>query len=214
MHSTHSFGALKSDDACAAAYADVRTGAPREVCPNCNRPEDWSADGNKILLGLAREIAEFDLSARKRTTLINGRDVNSPRYSPDGRWVSFHERTSPDTRQLWTAPLDGGVLPVPPERWIAISDNTTVDREVRWSADGSWLYFESNRDGFHCIWAQRLDPSSKRPAGTAVPIHHFHSVLLGLTLADSGFFGMSVGAGRMVVSLGVTTGNVWLLRRP
>ena len=32
MHSTHCFGDLKSLDAWAAAYADVRTGAPAAAC--------------------------------------------------------------------------------------------------------------------------------------------------------------------------------------
>jgi eukaryotic-like serine/threonine-protein kinase len=200
--------------------AEVRTGVPQAVCPNCSRPEDWSADGHKLLLGSALPsdgaIAEFDLEARKHTILIKDshHDIVSPRYSPDGKWVSFHERTGPDTRRLWIAPLEEAALPIPATRWTAITDNSTVDREARWSDDGSWLYFASNRDGFQCIWAQRLDPSSKRPTGPAVPVHHFHSALLGLTVADSGLFGMSVGAGRMVVALGATTGNVWLIRRP
>ena len=32
MQSTHSFGALKSLDCCAAAYAELRTGAPAAAC--------------------------------------------------------------------------------------------------------------------------------------------------------------------------------------
>src|SRR5215831_11291528 len=32
MHSTHSLGALKSLDFCAAAYAELRTGAPAAAC--------------------------------------------------------------------------------------------------------------------------------------------------------------------------------------
>jgi dipeptidyl aminopeptidase/acylaminoacyl peptidase len=173
-----------------------------------------------VLLGWSQsaesEISEFDLVAKQRTVLIKAppRDVASPRYSPDGKWISFMERTAPETRQIWVAPLEEGASRIPPARWIAITDNTSMDREARWSDDGSWLYFTSNRDGFQCVWAQRLDPSTKQPVGSAVPLHHFHSALLGLTLQDSGQFGLSVGAGRMVISLGAATGNIWLMRQP
>ena len=34
-----------------------------------------------------------------------------------------------------------------------------------WSPDGNLLYFLSERDGFRCIWGQKLDPASKRPLG-------------------------------------------------
>ena len=200
--------------------AEIRTGVAQTVCPDCFRPEGWSPDGRKLLLGWPLsnqgEISEFDLAGRQRTVLVKfaRRDVASPRYSPDGKWISFMERTSPETRQIWVAPLGEGELPIPPSRWIAITDNTAMDREARWSEDGSALYFTSNRDGFQCLWAQRLDPSTKQPAGSAAPLHHFHSALLRLTLTDSGQFGLSVGAGRMVISLGAATGNIWLMRQP
>ena len=197
--------------------AEVRTGIPQAVCPDCSRPEDWSPDGRKIIgwtISKGNEIAEFDLATRKREILIkeSGRDTVSPRYSPDGKWISFQERTGANTRQLWVAPLESGPLPIPPARWIAITDNTSLDREARWSDDGSAIYFASNRDGFQCLWSQRLDPSTKKPAGTPVPLHHFHSVGLGITVADSGQFGMSEGGGKMVISLGAATGNIWLMR--
>ena len=34
-----------------------------------------------------------------------------------------------------------------------------------WSPDGNLLYFLSSRDGFLCLWAQWLDPSTKHPLG-------------------------------------------------
>src|SRR6185295_11029025 len=116
------------------------------------------------------------------------------------------------TRRLWVAPLDSE-HPVPPERWIPITENTAIDREARWSPDGGALYFTSNRDGFTCIWAQRLDPGTKRPVGRPVALRHFHTSQLGFTLGDSGMFGLSIGGDRMVISLGQTTGNIWLIRQ-
>jgi len=33
---------------------------------------------------------------------------------------------------------------------------------IRWSPDDGVIYFISGRDSFRCIWAQRLDPRTKR----------------------------------------------------
>ena len=44
-----------------------------------------------------------------------------------------------------------------------------------WSPDASLLYFWSDRDGSPCLWAQRLDPATKRPTGAPLSIQHFHS---------------------------------------
>src|SRR5262249_35140725 len=72
--------------------AEVRTGAVQEACLNCFRPEDWSSDGHKLLLGPATapdfEIQEFEFARKQRKVLIKhpGRNVASPRYSPDGKW--------------------------------------------------------------------------------------------------------------------------------
>ena len=41
--------------------------------------------------------------------------------------------------------------------------------------DGNTMYFTSNRDGFMCMWAMRLDPKTKRPLGAPFPIQHFHA---------------------------------------
>jgi len=33
----------------------------------------------------------------------------------------------------------------------------------------------SLRDGFECLWVQRLDPAAKTPPGAPFPVYHFHS---------------------------------------
>jgi hypothetical protein len=54
-------------------------------------------------------------------------------------------------------------------------EGKTGENVPRWSPDGALLYFLSERDGFRCLWAQRLEPTAKTPFGPAVPVHHFHS---------------------------------------
>src|SRR4051812_7342275 len=68
----------------------------------------------------------------------------TPRMSPDGRWVVF--ASSPvgcpaehPVSGLWLAPADGSE---PPREFVAAA---VEDREPRWSADAAWVYFLSDR---------------------------------------------------------------------
>ncbi|MEQ0565575.1 prolyl oligopeptidase family serine peptidase [Amycolatopsis sp. NEAU-NG30] len=70
----------------------------------------------------------------------------TPRVSPDGRWVVFasapvgHPGEHP-VSGLWLAPADGSEPP------RAFADAAAEDREPRWSADSAWVYFLSDRAG-------------------------------------------------------------------
>ena len=52
---------------------------------------------------------------------------------------------------------------------IAVTDGSGYDIVPEFSPNGNVLYFFSQRDGARCLWAQRLDPGSKRPAGAPFP---------------------------------------------
>ena len=136
------------------------------------------------------------------------------RFSPDGKWMAFHARTKMTTAQVFVAPLDG-VLPVPRERWIAVTDGGSEEMEPAWSPNAELLYFLSDRDGFRCIWARRLNALSKQPAGDAFAVRHFHRARRSLRrmTGTTGLIGLSVAPGRMVVSFGELTGNIWLEER-
>jgi hypothetical protein len=95
--------------------------------------------------------------------------------------------------------------------WIPVTSGSNIDAYVSWSPDGSLLYFLSDRDGFRCIWAQPLNPISKRPVGKAFAVQHFHRARQSLMRLDRGdVIGVSVARGKLVFALGELSGNVWL----
>ena len=95
---------------------------------------------------------------------------------------------------------------------IAVTDGASEEMEPAWSPNGELLYFLSDRDGFRCIWARRLNGASKQPAGDAFAVLHFHRARRSLRrmTGTTGLIGLSVAPGRMVFSFGELTGNIWL----
>ena len=86
-----------------------------------------------------------------------------------------------------------------------------MDRYACWSPNGNLLYFLSERDGFRCIWAQHLEPATKRPSGAAFAVRHFHTSRRSLvTIGDPIATGLSVGVGKLVFSMTERTGNIWM----
>ncbi len=218
-----------SADGTMVVYADAKTrngylvsaagGVPERICEGCILPTGWMHDGSRLLFesgNEARPFALINVRSRKRIDYLRSmahpdRLMNSAHFSPDNRWVSFHARTGPLSRRMYVAPVNGET-PAPEESWIPITDGTGLDREAEWSPDGNLLYFLSDRDGFRCIWAQRLQPATKRPVGPAFAVVHFHHARRSLQAVGNnvGAIGLSVAKNRLVFALGEVTGNIWL----
>jgi hypothetical protein len=129
--------------------------------------------------------------------------------SPDSRWLGFVETVAPTRRRIFVVPLTGK-LPVPQPEWIPITDGLGAEREPRWSPDGKLLYFLSERDGFRCFWAQRVDPATKHPAGAPFAVQHFHRTRFSIRYPNTGTVGLGVARDKIVFAMRETTGNVWM----
>ena len=125
-----------------------------------------------------------------------------------GHWMSVD--VSPDGQRLvfdllgdlYTMPSSGG-------KAVPLTRGMAFDGQPRFSPDGNLLYFTSNRDGFVCLWAQRLDPA-KKPIGPAFAIHHLHSARLSMLNMSLPDLDISVAHDKIVFNLGELTGNIWM----
>ena len=136
-------------------------------------------------------------------------------FSNDGKWVSFHITDGrPEVRQIFIFPFRSGFPKLDFKDCIPITNGNSLDREAVWSPDDNILYFLSERDGFRCIWAQKLDPATKHPRGEAYGVQHFHRVNRSLSSVPGtvAAIGLTVRPGQLVFSLGEITGNVWMQR--
>jgi Tol biopolymer transport system component/predicted Ser/Thr protein kinase len=179
----------------------------------------FSPDGRKLLIFSAKTegaVSLLDLGTREQVEILNapGYGIFRARFSPDGRWIAFHARNRPGRSAIFVAPFRGAL--VPREQWIPVTDGESYDFSVTWSADGNVLYFLSERDaGLRCIWATRLNPATKRPAGAPFPVQHFHSATRPMVHPQTNILGLAAARDMLVFNLSDISGNIWTTaRRP
>jgi hypothetical protein len=134
-------------------------------------------------------------------------------FAPDDRWVLFNDTVESRARII-VAPISDGQGHVDSASWIPITDQKGWADKPRWSPDGRLVYYVSERDGFRCVWAQRLDPASRRPQGEPFAVHHEHGASLSLRNLLLPNLGLAVARDRLVFNAGAQTGNIWLTRLP
>jgi Tol biopolymer transport system component len=192
-------------------------GDPAKICGGCAQALDWSPDERGILIQQQHDPSPLSVDLLKlpsRETVLFLQhpkwNLSSPRFSPDGRRVVFHAIVGPVRRQVFVAPIVAGVAATE-SQWIPITDGLGLDRNAVFSPDGSLLYFLSERDGFRCIWGQRLDHEF-RPRGAAFAVVHLHNAKHSLGTSATGSIGLAAAPGKLIFSAAEFTGNIWILQ--
>jgi DNA-binding winged helix-turn-helix (wHTH) protein/Tol biopolymer transport system component len=159
-------------------------GDPEQICEHC-RPRGFSSDGSVLLTekldpadGNKDRIVAVNLRSRTAQPFLSDPTgpISNAYFSQDDRWVVFKKSAGGHIprSQIFIARVRHG-LPAPKGGWIMLTDTTFRDDKPRFSPDGSTVFFTSTRDGYLCVWAQRLDPESKHPVGTPFAVEHFHN---------------------------------------
>ena len=155
---------------------------PLEVlCEDCGPIiSDWSRDSKRILIDFISPeklltISLLKLDSHDRVHILRHSKYNlmQARFSPDERSIAFVARMDSGHSRIMVAPYQNETRS-PESSWIALTDGGSWDTAPQWSPDGKLVYFTSGRDGFRCIWAQRVD-ASRKPAGDPIAVYHFHT---------------------------------------
>jgi len=188
-------------------------GKPTQLCADCGEPRNWLPDSRGLL---------YQKLSAKGNSLIGVLELNghaaplvqssesslfSPSVSRDGGWMALVVRTPPNNHRVTVVPLRNGVA-APKTAWIPVTESGPWVNKPRWSPSGNLLYYVSDRDGFLCIWASRLNPTTKQPLGEPKAVVHFHSARNSL----DNVYGLelSVADEKLVFNVGESSSNIWL----
>jgi len=199
---------------CFVSLLTLAPPAPPHTLKGCFNIWDWSPDGSSLLTfqpGLAKSVDLMKISSGDRQTVLSHPSSNlfGARFSPDGRSIAFAAGATSARSRVYVAPLRSS--PPPEREWIAVAPEGSGD--PAWSPDGNVLYFRSKRDGYHCIWAQKLGPN-KTPAGEPIGILHLHAAGLGINFMKATDLGIAVARDRLMLNLAKTTGSLWSMTVP
>jgi eukaryotic-like serine/threonine-protein kinase len=219
-----------SPDGVTVAYVDNHddiymvnnlTGMTEKICEHCGPPTDVSAGGQQVLfepLDPPDYVMWIDVPRHRTAPMIRPEEPDhilyGGRLAPGGLWVAFHAALDKSlNKKIFISPVQDG-RGVPEAEWIPVTDGSHVDLNASWSPDGNLLYFLSERDGFRCIWGQRLQPDTKRPIGDAFAVQHFHYPRQSLARVErADLIGLSAARGRLVFAMSELRGNIWMEER-
>jgi Tol biopolymer transport system component/predicted Ser/Thr protein kinase len=193
-------------------------GFPKKICGSCGRPVEWSADRTKVFFDYAganrREIHVLDVASGRTTLLLKdpAHVLTMPRLSPDGRSLIFTMLLDGRARRTLMVPYTGQEVPV--SEWKVVVEGTDFERQPYWAPSGQSIYILSDRDGFRCVWAQRVDQATRQPSGAPFAVHHMHQIRNNLEpIGDVAAVGLSVGGGHLFYAAFELQSNVWLAER-
>jgi hypothetical protein len=76
--------------------------------------------------------------------------------------------------------------------------------------DGNTVYFTSTRDGYLCIWAQKLHPLTKHPVNAPFVFEHFHNSDGAWGAQSPGHLDLSVSRDKVMIDLPRVNTDIWM----
>jgi hypothetical protein len=204
-------------------YMVTPGGEPEQVCESCT-PRGFSSDGAVLLIqkydladASKARIAAVDLRSKTEREFLSlpGWALYHPYFSWDDKWVVFKKislNLVPPS-QILIAPMRNS-SPAGQAEWIAVTDGQHSDDKPQFSADGNTVYFTSTRDGFLCIWAQRLDPVTRHPVGPPFAYEHLHNGAGRAAAAIQDVSDLSVARDKMLINLPEVHSYIWMTQMP
>jgi Tol biopolymer transport system component len=140
----------------------------------------WAPDGSRIAFsmepvalnprGRTSPVRLWTADARSGATrqVTKGLDAVQPSWSPHGHRIAFWgNRGGGAQRDLWTIDPDAAD---PDASAVGVTNDAAIDWNPFWSADGSWLYFASDRGGSMNLWRVAIDERTGVTRGAPEPV--------------------------------------------
>jgi Tol biopolymer transport system component len=189
-------------------------GLARVLCSDCGTPRAWSPNGTFLLydrMDGRRSIGILETSGKARPYLAADSEMRAASLSNDGKWVTFLILRSAVDFTVYVAPFASD-RPPPASEWVKVAESPEVHPDPQWSPDANLLYFTSERDGYDCIWAMRLNRRTKRPEGPLFAVQHFHEPARALLAPSSKYIQFPLARNKIAITLRETSGGIWMTK--
>ena len=94
----------------------------------------------------------------RQLTRFDGNFLGSINWTPDSKTIAFDARPSGNSN-IYLLDVSRGGVPA------SLDANQFEERMPSWSADGKWIYFNSNRDGAVAVWRKSIVDGSVQKVG-------------------------------------------------
>jgi WD40 repeat protein len=169
--------------------------------------QGFFADPAEALVDYGNKVVRQNLASGEMVTLMDtsgGLELVDISLSPGDRRVAFTMPSPDGTAGLYLSAV--GPRPTRQGEWIRIADDRNYLGSPSWSPDGRLVYYSANRDGFICVWAQRI-AGSGRPEGSPFAVYHNHRFSPSAMLLASAR--IAVTHDRLYMLLAETKGSLW-----
>jgi serine/threonine protein kinase len=142
-------------------------GTPRRVISSAIRDHDVAASSLGLIAFRTDRtgtpeiwVATKDGRLQKRVTNLNSR-AGSPRWSPDGRRLVFDARRGEGASDIFV--MDCNTEKLTCGQPVPLTNHPSTDAIPGWSADGSSVYFGSQRTGQWQVWRVAAKAAVEKP---------------------------------------------------
>ena len=201
-----------------AVVRGVDGGREEPLCQECT-PQMWLPDGRHLVTQPVvgpSDPARFsprlvDLASKQvsRLDAPAGHALSILSFSPDGRWAAVRLTPLPFGTvgdEIFLCPVRQDNL-APLTEWIPVPSRTALS-EVRWSADGSSLYFFSRSSEDHSLDVLLLNPATKGIRGAMQALYRLDKP----NFQALEWSGLAAAAESLIFSGLESKGNIWLLK--
>jgi len=200
----------------------VRGGLPQKLCGECGYSWGLSPD-NKFLFFFAKRgtandrlhptVALMNLATGKISDYLQSSrfSLAHPNLTHDGRWITFSAIDSPTRSEILVTPFEPNARSNESD-WIRVVSDQHWNHRPHWSPDGNRIYFLSDRDGFPCLWTQRVDSETKQPVGSPQLVYDIHQIRRSMLNVGYSLMDLAVAPDKIMFNQAELTGNIWMTR--
>jgi len=185
------------------------SGSGREICVGC-LVRDFFSDRDSVLVQyMPNLIVRQNLVTGNRVTVLDSgaNRLLSAGLSHDDRWLAIAVGKPEGKAAIYVAPVRD--QPVPENEWVLICEDDHYLDSPKWSPNGKLLYYLSDRSGECGIWAQRFDPTARKPIGGMFTVFRPNSARHYMNL-PAGNGALGVAPGRLIFYMAEGSGNIYM----